>query len=157
MDGRHLPRGSLRPMNLRAPALILFAAAALACGGNNPTAPTEVTGTAPYSQTDLRVGTGTEATAGRTVSVNYTGWLYSNTAAENKGRQFDTSTGRGAFSFQLGANRVIQGWERGVPGMRVGGLRRLVIPPELAYGSAGQGTIPPNATLLFEVELVAVQ
>jgi FKBP-type peptidyl-prolyl cis-trans isomerase FkpA len=126
------------------------------CGdGDTPASPS--TPGAPYSQTDLRVGTGAEAAAGRTVSVNYTGWLYAPTQPEQKGQQFDTSAGRGPFSFTLGAGRVIQGWERGVPGMRVGGVRRLVIPPDLAYGSQGTPGIPPNATLVFDVELLAVQ
>jgi FKBP-type peptidyl-prolyl cis-trans isomerase len=89
--------------------------------------------------------------------MNYTGWLYSDSRSDNKGRQFDTSTGRGAFSFTLGAGQVIRGWDQGIPGMRVGGRRRLVIPPELAYGAAGSApAIPPNATLLFEVELLSI-
>jgi FKBP-type peptidyl-prolyl cis-trans isomerase FkpA len=141
---------------LRLVLLVAATTSAFNCGGSSsPTSPTtETTGSAPYSATDLRVGTGTEATTGRRAIVNYAGWLYSNTAADNKGRQFDAGSG---FGFTLGANTVIQGWERGVPGMRVGGLRRLVIPPDLAYGTRGQGTIPPNATLLFEVELTNVQ
>lgn len=135
-------------------ASFLMLSLAAACGGKSPTAPT-----APFSSTDLRVGTGAEAVAGRTVTVNYTGWLYDPSAAESKGRQFDTSIGRGPFSFVLGAGQVIRGWDQGVVGMRVGGLRRLVIPAELAYGAqgAGNGTIPPNATLVFDVELLAVQ
>jgi FKBP-type peptidyl-prolyl cis-trans isomerase len=105
------------------------------------------------------VGTGTSATTLRQVSVNYTGWLYDPAQPENKGRQFDTSTGRGPFSFVLGTGAVIRGWDQGVVGMRVGGRRRLVIPPELAYGSqgAGNGAIPPNATLVFDIELLNVQ
>lgn len=93
------------------------------------------------------------------MSVNYTGWLYDPAGADGKGRQFDTSTGRGVFTFVLGTGAVIRGWDQGVAGMRVGGLRRLVIPAELAYGStgAGNGVIPPNATLVFDVELVDVQ
>jgi FKBP-type peptidyl-prolyl cis-trans isomerase len=102
------------------------------------------------------VGTGATAVSGQRISVNYTGWLYSNTAPDNKGSQFDTSAGRGVFSFTPGAGQVIRGWDQGVPGMRVGGLRRLVIPPDMAYGSSGSGPIPPNATLLFEVELVSI-
>ena len=110
------------------------------------------TGTAPYSQTDLRVGTGAEAQAGQNITVNYTGWLYSNTAAENKGNVFDS--GR-LTNYPL--NNLIAGWRQGIPGMRVGGVRRLVIPPELAYGSSSPGPgIPPNATLLFEVELLSI-
>jgi FKBP-type peptidyl-prolyl cis-trans isomerase FkpA len=131
--------------------------ATVACSGSDspsPTAPS--TGSAPFSTTDLRAGTGATAAVGQAISVNYTGWLYSNTAAENKGTQFDTSAGRGVYRFTLGAGSVIRGWDQGIPGMRVGGLRRIVIPPELAYGSGGSGPIPPNATLLFEVELVSI-
>jgi FKBP-type peptidyl-prolyl cis-trans isomerase FkpA len=134
--------------------LVTFALVAAACK-NDTTAPSA---NVPYSQTDLRVGTGAEAVNNRTVTVNYTGWLYSATAPDNKGTQFDTSIGRTPFSFVLGTGNVIAGWHRGVAGMRVGGLRRLVIPPELAYGSQGAGTsIPPNATLVFDIELLNVQ
>jgi len=107
--------------------------------------------------TDLRVGTGDEAVAGSTVSVDYTGWLWDDGAAENKGTQFDTSVGRGPFTFVIGAGQVIAGWDQGVAGMREGGLRRLVIPSSLAYGAQGRGAIPPNATLIFEVDLLDVQ
>lgn len=126
-------------------------------GGGSPTAPSA---NVPFSATNLREGTGAEATNGRTVRVNYSGWLYSTTAADNKGTLFDSSlaAGRTPFDFVLGTGNVIQGWHRGVLGMRVGGIRRLVIPPDLAYGAAGRPpTIPGNATLLFEVELLAVQ
>jgi peptidylprolyl isomerase len=100
--------------------------------------------------TDLVVGSGAEAKAGQKVSVNYRGTL------EN-GKEFDSSYGRGPFSFPLGGGRVIQGWDEGVAGMKVGGKRKLVIPPDLGYGSRGAGgVIPPNATLIFEVELLAV-
>lgn len=136
--------------------VLLSAVVAAGCGGGDSPSSPSMPG-APFSQTDLRAGTGAEAAAGRTVTVNYTGWLYAPTQPEQKGQQFDTSTGRGPFSFLLGAGRVIQGWERGVPGMRVGGLRRLVIPPDLAYGSQGAPGIPPNSTLVFDVELLAVQ
>ncbi len=136
----------------------LLALSTAACGGGtSPTSPSS-TGSAPFSQTDLRVGTGAEATVGRRLTVNYTGWLYDQSATDQKGRQFDTSIGRGPYAFTLGAGQVIRGWDQGVLGMKVGGLRRLVLPPELAYGSAGSGsTIPPNATLVFEIELLAVQ
>jgi FKBP-type peptidyl-prolyl cis-trans isomerase FkpA len=145
---------TLRPVATLAVASALFASG---CGGGeSPSSPTRPAG-APYSQTDLRVGTGAEAAAGRTVTVHYTGWLYSPTGSDQKGQQFDSSVGRTPFSFLLGAGRVIQGWDRGVPGMRVGGQRRLVIPPDLAYGSQAVGSIPPNSTLVFDVELLDVQ
>jgi peptidylprolyl isomerase len=100
--------------------------------------------------TDQVIGSGAEAVAGKPVSVNYRGTL------EN-GKEFDSSYGRGPFSFPLGAGRVIQGWDEGVAGMKVGGKRKLVIPPDLGYGSRGAGgVIPPNATLIFEVELLEV-
>jgi FKBP-type peptidyl-prolyl cis-trans isomerase FkpA len=100
---------------------------------------------------ELRVGAGIEAAAGKTVSVHYTGWLTS-------GAKFDSSLDRGKpFSFKLGAGQVIRGWDQGVVGMKVGGKRRLTIPPHLGYGERGfPGAIPPNATLLFEVELLDV-
>lgn len=139
------------------PVVILAALAAAGCKGGNDS-PTGPTATAPYSQTDLRVGTGAEAVNGRTVVVNYTGWLYDPNGTDGKGRQFDTSAGRGPFAFVLGTRAVIAGWDRGVPGMRVGGLRRLVIPADLAYGSAGAPpAIPGNATLVFDVELLDVR
>ena len=138
--------------------LVATALVAVACGGggSSPTAPS--TASAPYSATDLTIGTGAEATNGRRLTVNYAGWLYSASAAENKGTLFDTSVGRSPFSFTLGAGQVIKGWEQGVPGMKVGGVRRLVLPPDLAYGSAGAPpAVPGNATLVFEVALLDVQ
>jgi FKBP-type peptidyl-prolyl cis-trans isomerase len=110
--------------------------------------------------TDVVAGIGDEALPGMVVVVHYTGWLYDPAAPGHRGRQFDSSRERGRpLSFPLGAGRVIRGWEQGMPGMRVGGTRRLVIPPELAYGarSVGNGLIPPHSTLLFEVELLAVE
>jgi FKBP-type peptidyl-prolyl cis-trans isomerase FkpA len=110
--------------------------------------------------TDLVKGVGDEALPGMVVVVHYTGWLYDAGAESFRGRKFDSSRERGqALSFPLGGGRVIQGWEQGIPGMKVGGTRRLVIPPELAYGGRdiGNGLIPPNSTLLFEVELLAVE
>jgi FKBP-type peptidyl-prolyl cis-trans isomerase FkpA len=109
-------------------------------------------------KTDTRVGKGKEAVAGATVVVNYTGWLQDAKAPQERGKQFDSSIGRGPFSFPLGAGRVIRGWDEGVAGMKVGGKRTLVIPAELGYGARGAGgVIPPNATLIFDVELLEVK
>ncbi|WP_396626967.1 FKBP-type peptidyl-prolyl cis-trans isomerase [Luteitalea sp.] len=145
-------------------ALLLGLAAsvsAAACGGsgNSATSPSSTNQTwvanVPFSATDVQPGTGAEAVNGSRCVVDYYGWLYSTATTDNKGSLFDTSlqAGRTPFTFVLGAGSVIRGWEQGVPGMKVGGIRRLVIPPELAYGSTGSGSIPPNATLIFEVRL----
>ncbi len=109
--------------------------------------------------TDHVVGTGDLAESGKDVVVHYTGWLFDAAAPDNKGRKFDSSRDRNdPFVFSLGAGQVIQGWDKGVAGMRVGGQRTLVIPPELGYGARGAGgVIPPNATLVFDVELLAVR
>jgi FKBP-type peptidyl-prolyl cis-trans isomerase len=106
--------------------------------------------------TDTKTGDGAAATPGNKVSVHYTGWLYNNGA---KGAKFDSSVDRGQpFQFTLGAHQVIAGWDEGVAGMKVGGKRTLIIPPELGYGARGAGgSIPPNATLMFDVELLGVQ
>lgn len=108
---------------------------------------------------DAKVGEGAEATAGRNVSVHYTGWLYDEAAPEHRGKKFDSSRDRGdAFEFPLGGARVIKGWDLGVDGMKVGGQRTLLIPPEMGYGKRGAGgVIPPNATLVFDVELLGVK
>jgi len=108
--------------------------------------------------TDTQVGSGEAAQAGQHVTVHYTGWLFDKNAAENKGAKFDSSRDRNEpFEFPLGMGRVIQGWDSGVQGMKVGGQRTLVIPPEMGYGQRGAGgVIPPNAALLFEVELLGV-
>ena len=107
---------------------------------------------------DTVVGKGAEAVAGKTVVVNYTGWLHDAAAKDKRGKQFDSSIGRGTFSFPLGGGRVIKGWDEGVAGMKVGGKRTLIIPPDMAYGSRGAGgVIPPNATLVFDVELLEVK
>lgn len=105
---------------------------------------------------DVKVGTGAEAVSGNTVDVHYTGWL---DEQGHKGNKFDSSVDRGApFSFPLGAGRVIKGWDEGVAGMKVGGKRTLMIPPDLGYGARGAGgVIPPNASLIFDVELLEVK
>ena len=108
---------------------------------------------------DVVVGTGADATPGSNVSVHYTGWLYDPSAPNNKGKKFDSSLDRGQpFSFPLGGGRVIRGWDEGVAGMKIGGKRTLIIPPEMGYGTNGAGgVIPPNATLIFDVELLGVK
>jgi FKBP-type peptidyl-prolyl cis-trans isomerase len=105
-----------------------------------------------------KAGEGDEAVAGRMVTVHYTGWLFDDAAPENKGEKFDSSRDRGdPFRFPLGAGRVIAGWDQGVAGMKLGGQRTLIIPPEMGYGARGAGgVIPPNATLVFDVELLGV-
>jgi FKBP-type peptidyl-prolyl cis-trans isomerase FkpA len=108
---------------------------------------------------DVKQGTGAEATAGRPVIVHYTGWLYDPSAPDGKSKKFDSSRDRGLpFGFILGSGKVIKGWDEGVVGMKVGGQRTLIIPPQLAYGERGAGgVIPPNATLIFDVDLVDVK
>jgi FKBP-type peptidyl-prolyl cis-trans isomerase FkpA len=107
---------------------------------------------------DTTPGTGDEAKSGMQVRVHYTGWLYDPTAKDNRGRKFDSSKDRGQpFAFGLDQGQVIRGWDEGVQGMKVGGTRVLTIPAELGYGARGAGgVIPPNATLVFEVDLLAV-
>jgi len=120
------------------------------CGGGP-----ERTNVTQLIRQDARVGTGAEAAAGRTVTVHYTGWLYDESRPDHKGAKFDSSRDRNEpFTFGLGGGQVIKGWDDGVAGMKVGGQRTLTIPPAMGYGARGAGgVIPPNATLLFDVEL----
>ncbi len=105
--------------------------------------------------TDTKPGSGTEAVKGKNVTVHYDGYL---SEKGEKGKKFDSSKSRGPFTFGLGAHQVIEGWEAGVQGMKVGGQRTLVIPPEMGYGAAGAGgVIPPNAELIFDIELLDVK
>jgi FKBP-type peptidyl-prolyl cis-trans isomerase len=129
-----------------------FALHAMTPGTSNGATSQEVTTASGLKYQDVKEGTGDVATAGKTVSVHYTGWL-------TNGTKFDSSKDRGQpFEFPLGGGRVIRGWDEGVQGMKVGGTRKLTIPPELGYGARGAGgVIPPNAALVFEVELLKVK
>lgn len=135
--------------------------AAIGCGSGKGTgAAGPYTGPQPtFSQTDLTTGTGTRAARTARITVNYTGWVYDPNKPDLKGSQFDTSIGRGPFSFTLGAGEVIPGWDQGFNDMRVGGKRRLIIPTDMGYGAQGtpDGSIPPNAPLVFEMELLDVK
>lgn len=120
-------------------------------------APASPSGGAPYSQIDLVFGTGAIAETGKVLTVNYAGWFYDGTKADKKGVQFTTSEFSGPAIFTAGANTVIEGWEQGVLGMMEGGRRRLIVPPSMAYGSNRYSIIPPNSTLVFDIELISVQ
>ena len=123
------------------------------CGSANATGPTTSAGV--FTTTDLTIGTGATAVAGTTATVSYSGWLYDTGKANGKGNQFDA----GSFAFVLGAGTVVKGFDQGVTGMKVGGQRRLIIPPELAYGSSppSGSSIPVNATLVFDITLTAIR
>jgi FKBP-type peptidyl-prolyl cis-trans isomerase FkpA len=128
-----------------------------ACGGNS------ATGVPPppaaFSQTDLAVGSGAPAGKGAHITVNYTGWIYDASKPENKGTKFDSTDDHAPLSFTVGAGEVIPGWDQGFTGMRVGGKRRLIIPPNLGYGAEGTpgGPIPGNVGLVFDMELIDVK
>ena len=135
-------------MNRWLSGLILVALAACGGGSDSGTSPSGGGGTLVVE--DLVVGTGATAAVGDTATVHYVGTF-------TNGTRFDSSYDRNQpFPFRIGAGQVIAGWDQGVPGMKVGGKRRLTIPPDLAYGSRGQGLIPPNATLVFEIELLSI-
>ena len=139
--------------------LSLSALLLAACGGGGSDAPAVApVGPSALQITDTLVGAGAMAATGNTLTVNYTGWLYSSTAANFRGAQFDTSVGKQPFQFKLGVGSVIAGFDQGLVGMRVGGTRVLIIPSALGYGAAGvAGLIPPNSGLVFSVDLLAVQ
>jgi FKBP-type peptidyl-prolyl cis-trans isomerase FkpA len=138
-----------------APALLALAA----CGSDTDTPTTPTGGVSILQAFDVRVGTGPEAVAGRRIEVRYTGWLYDESKTDKKGTQFDSGTlPNSSFPvLTLGAGQVIAGWDQGLVGMKVGGLRRLYIPPSLGYGARANGPIPANSSLVFDVELLGVQ
>jgi FKBP-type peptidyl-prolyl cis-trans isomerase FkpA len=166
------PEASSTMPSLHRQVLCALAAGVFACGpaafAQTPSA-TAAAGSSNTSKmgakvtelkkTDVKQGTGAEAVTGKAVVVHYTGWLYDDAAADGKGSKFDSSRDRNTpFGFFLGAGRVIKGWDEGVAGMKVGGQRTLLIPPQMGYGERGAGgVIPPNATLLFDVELLEVK
>ena len=134
---------------------IPWLAAAVALGGctHDTTGPSF---TQPFSVVDLTPGTGAAAATNLNLTVDYTGWLFDPSKADNKGLLFDTSIGKTPFTFTLGIGQVIKGWDQGLVGMKVGGVRRLVVPPSLAYGNVRNNSIPPYATLLFDITLIDV-
>jgi FKBP-type peptidyl-prolyl cis-trans isomerase len=134
----------------------------VACGGSTTDTSSDTPGAANVNQlikNDVSPGSGAEAVKGREVTVHYTGWLYDQGRGDHKGSKFDSSRDRNEpFTFQLGAGQVIRGWDEGVAGMKVGGQRTLTIPPDMGYGARGAGgVIPPNSTLIFDVELLDVK
>lgn len=119
---------------------------------------TSVADVATLQIIDVTVGTGATAAVGKRLTVHYTGWLYDENTADHHGKKFDSSRDRGTpYQFTPGVDAVIQGWQQGVPGMKVGGRRTLIIPSRLGYGSAGSGSIPGGSALVFDIELLGVQ
>lgn len=142
--------------------LVLCIALSAGCSGKSdkPPASTPVANpVASLQKITLKPGSGAEIGSRQIAVVQYTGWLYEGSAAEKKGKQFDSSRNAGQpFKFSLGTGAVIRGWDQGLVGMKVGETRRLIIPPDLAYGDSGSGgVIPPGATLVFDVELVGIE
>lgn len=138
----------------------MLGSVAITTGCTKPDLPAmEKTQVAELIKTDTKLGTGAEAIAGHDIAVHYTGWLYDEAAPDHKGKKFDSSRDRGQpFQFGLGGGQVIKGWDQGFAGMKVGGQRTLIIPPNMGYGARGAGgVIPPNATLVFDVELLKVR
>jgi FKBP-type peptidyl-prolyl cis-trans isomerase FkpA len=140
-------------------AFAIGLATSLACAPGIALAVSPVAASAPagLKKLDSVVGSGALAVAGSTVSVHYTGWLYAPKAAQQHGARFDSSRDAGPFTFVLGAGKVIPGWDQGVAGMKVGGKRTLIVPAALGYGARGAGPIPPNANLIFDVELLGAK
>lgn len=168
-ENNTMPNSSRRPIKLAFMASVVALVAAViasltGCSDTKQSAPqatAQSQASAPQKLTiiDSKVGTGATASKNQLALVHYTGWLYDDKAPDHKGKKFDSSRDRGQpFGFPLGGGRVIPGWDEGVQGMKVGGQRTLVIPPDMGYGASGAGgVIPPNATLVFDVELVDVK
>ena len=147
---------------LRAAALAVIAAAAISCTNNTPTAPTPIlfVGPADLVSTELRIGTGDPIAVGQSARVHYGLWFYDPTGTDSKGQLIEdsrlTASAQTGVTLRIQTGSIIAGWVQGVPGMRVGGARRLIIPPSLAYGSTGSGPIPPNAWLVFDIDLLGI-
>jgi FKBP-type peptidyl-prolyl cis-trans isomerase len=143
--------------SLRKIGVVVLAALIAACGAKPGKAPASAVNS--MQSVELKAGSGEGITAGKIAIVQYTGWLYEASATDNKGKQFDSSRTLGKpFRFPLGAGQVIKGWDQGVLGMKVGESRRLIIPADLAYGDNGAGgVIPPGATLVFDIDLLAIE
>lgn len=137
-------------IRVRLGLLLSVAALASACAGS-ATTPSQ---SPAFTKIDLSIGSGNVAALGNTLTVNYSGWLYDPTKPDSKGLPFDSAN---SFAFALGTGQVIQGWDQGLIGMNVGGIRRLLIPPSMAYGADRNGKIPPNAALVFDIQLLSVQ
>ncbi len=137
--------------------VVVLAALIAACGSKPVVAPTP--GVSSMQSVELKAGTGPEIAAGKIAVVHYTGWLYEASAPDSKGKQFDSSRSTGQpFRFPVGRGQVIKGWDQGVLGMKIGESRRLIIPADMAYGDSGAGgVIPPGATLVFDIDLVAIE
>jgi FKBP-type peptidyl-prolyl cis-trans isomerase FkpA len=142
-------------MSRYALAALITLVAVAGCSSDGASTPTSPSASVPFSTTDLTVGTGEEAATGKAVTVHYALWLYSATAAENKGAFVQSSVGSAPFPFTVGTG-VIPGFSQGVVGMKVGGIRRIVVPPSLGYGSQAQQGIPANSTLVFEIALISI-
>lgn len=136
---------------------LMAALATAACGNNSSPSRSGAEDISALRTIDVSVGSGAPAAVGQRISVHYTLYLYSSTAPGNRGSRLESSRDRGTpFSFTLGTSSVIAGWDQGIPGMRVGGSRTLLIPSALAYGSRGSSSIPPNAALVFDVDLISI-
>jgi FKBP-type peptidyl-prolyl cis-trans isomerase FkpA len=154
VEGKGIVRLLARIRRTGLAALVVLALGAAAGCVKPPAAPSSFPA---FSQQDLVIGQGDGAVAGNVLTVHYTGWLYDPTKSDLKGPQFGTSRGGEPFALTIGVAAVIDGWDQGILGMKVGGIRRLVVPPALAYGSVRNGPIPPYSALVFEVEVLTIE